>query len=128
MVQMKLPNVVMALTWITGAGTASAQTPPPPPPAEAKTTAAAYVMAAGASDQFEIQSSQIALQKSPNAATRKYAQSLIRDHNKTTAATTKAAAKAGMTPPLPALDPSAAPSIAELNAASPADFDRIYFA
>ena len=106
---------------------AIAQTPPPPPPAEAKTNAAAYVMAAGASDQFEIQSSQIALQKSPNAATKRYAQSLIRDHMKTTAATTKAATKAGMTPPAPMLDPGAQPLIAELNAAAPADFDRVYF-
>lgn len=106
---------------------ALAQTPPPPPPAEAKTSAMPYVMAAGASDQFEIQSSQIAVAKSPNAATRRYAQMLIRHHQKTTAATTKAATRAKMAPMAPALDPGAAPSIAELNAAAPADFDRVYF-
>lgn len=106
---------------------ALAQTPPPPPPAEAKTSAMPYVMAAGASDQFEIQSSQIALQKSPNAATKRFAQMLIKDHEKTTAATTKAAKKAGLNPAPPALDPGAQPSIAELQNASAADFDRIYF-
>ncbi len=121
-------RIGMAALLVTAAAPALAQTPPPPPPAEAKTSAAAYVMAAGASDQFEIQSSQIALQKSPNAATKRYAQSLIRDHQKTTAATKKAAMKAGMTPPAPMLDPGAQPSIAELTAAAPADFDRIYFA
>lgn len=118
----------MAALLAAAATPALAQTPPPPPPAEAKTTAAAYVMAAGASDQFEIQSSQIALQKSPNAATKRFAQSLIRDHQKTTAATKKAATKAGMAPPAPMLDPGAQPSIAELQSASAADFDRIYFA
>lgn len=106
---------------------AFAQTPPPPPPAEAKTTAAAYVLAAGASDQFEIQSSQIALTKSPNAATKRYAQMLIKDHMKTTKATMAAATKAGMTPPTPMLDPGAQPSIDELNTAASADFDRMYF-
>ena len=128
MMKFTMASAALALSLAAGAVPALAQTPPPPPPAEAKTTAAAYVMAAGASDQFEIQSSQIALQKSPNAATKRYAQTLIKDHNKTTAATMKAAMKAGMTPPAPMLDPGAAPSIAELNAASVTDFDRIYFA
>lgn len=128
MTQIKFVGTVMAVACLVGAAPAIAQNPPPPPPAEARTTAAAYVMAAGASDQFEIQSSRIALQKSPNAATRKYAQSLIKDHIKTTAATTKAATRAGLTPPAPMLDPGAAPSIAELNAAAPTDFDRVYYA
>lgn len=123
--QIKFAALALALSGV--AVPALAQTPPPPPPAEAKTTAAAYVMAAGASDQFEIQSSQIALQKSPNAATKRYAQGLIKDHMKTTMATTKAAKKAGMTPPTPMLDPGAQPSITELQNASAADFDRLYF-
>lgn len=117
--------IVAALVGV--AAPALAQTPPPPPPAEAKTSAMAYLMAAGASDQFEIQSSQIAIGKSPNAATRTYAQMLIRHHTQTTAATVKAAKKAGLNPAPPMLDPGAAPSIAELNNASAADFDRIYF-
>lgn len=123
--QIKFAGVALALAFT--AAPALAQTPPPPPPAEAKNSAMPYVMAAGASDQFEIQSSQIALQKSPNAATKRYAQQLIRDHQKTTAATAKAAKKAGLTPPAPMLDPGAQPSIDELNAAAPADFDRVYF-
>lgn len=117
-----------AATALMMAVPALAQTPPPPPPAEAKTSAMPYVMAAGASDQFEIQSSQIAVRKSPNAATRRFAQMLIADHMKTTRATTMAAKKAGLTPGTPMLDPGAQPSIDELNAASAADFNRIYFA
>ncbi len=105
---------------------ASAQTPPPPPPAEAKTTADAYVAAAGKSDLYEINSSQIAWQKSQNAGVKKFAQMMIDHHQKTTAATVKAAQKAGLNPPPPALDPGATASINELQAASPADIDRLY--
>jgi putative membrane protein len=126
--QIKLAATALALALSGVAAPSLAQTPPPPPPAEAKTSAMPYVMAAGMSDQFEIQSSQIAVQKSPNAATRRFAEMLIRHHTKTTAATMKAATKARLTPPAPTLDPGAAPSIAELNAAAPADFDRVYFA
>lgn len=125
---MQIKYMMAAVGMVAGmAAPALAQTPPPPPPAEAKTSALAYVMAAGASDQFEIQSSQIALSKSPNAATRHYAQTLIRDHMKTTAATVKAAKKAGLNPPPPMLDPGAQPSIAELQNASATDFDHVYF-
>jgi putative membrane protein len=126
MMQIKFAGAALALCLAAGASPALAQTPPPPPPAEAKTAAMPYVMAAGASDQFEIQSSQIALQKTQNPAVRKYADMLIKHHQKTTAATTKAATRAGLTPMPPALDPGAQPSITELQNASAADFDRVY--
>lgn len=125
---MKLMTTIAAATLMFGSAATSAQTPPPPPPAEAKTTATAYVPAAGASDLFEINSSQIALDKSQNADVRKFASMLIKHHTKTTAATMKAAKKAGMNPPPPALDPGATASINELQSASPADFDRVYLA
>lgn len=115
--------IALALAGITAPGLA--QTPPPPPPAEARVQAASYVMAAGQSDLYEINSSQIAMQKSQNAAVRRYAGMLVKHHQKTTAATVAAARKAGMTP-APMLDPGAASSIAELQSASPADFDRLY--
>jgi len=103
-----------------------AQTPPPPPPAEAKTSAMPYVTAAGMSDLYEINSSQVALQKSQNPAIRKFATMLIKHHQMTTAATMKAAVKAGLTPPPPALDAGTTASITELQQASAADFDRLY--
>lgn len=107
---------------------AAAQTPPPPPPPEAKTAATPYVMAAGQSDLYEINSSQVALEKSQNPAVRRFADMLIKHHQKTTAATLKAASKAGVTAPPPALEPGAVASVTELQTASPADFDRIYLA
>jgi putative membrane protein len=103
-----------------------AQTPPPPPPAEAKTSAMPYVTAAGISDLYEINSSQVALQKSQTPAIRKFATMLIKHHTMTTAATIKAAKKAGLSPTPPALDAGATASIAELQNASPTDFDRLY--
>ncbi|MEG3165330.1 DUF4142 domain-containing protein [Sphingomonas sp. PB2P19] len=103
-----------------------AQTPPPPPPAEAKTSAMPYVMAAGRSDLYEINSSQIALQKSQTPAVRKFATMLIKHHQTTTAATMRAAKKAGLTPPPPTLDAGATASITELQNAPAADFDRVY--
>lgn len=105
---------------------ALAQTPPPPPPAEAKTQAAAYVMAAGKSDLYEITSSQVALQKSQSPAVKRFAQMMITHHQKTTASTMAAAKKAGMDPAPPSLDPGATASINELQSAAPGDFDRLY--
>lgn len=124
----KTMNLTLALALAGTALPAAAQTPPPPPPAEAKMQAQPYVMAAGKSDLYEINSSQIAVQKSQNPAVKRYAQMLITHHQKTTAATMAAAKKAGLNPPPPALDAGATASISELRSASPADFDRIYLA
>ena len=124
----KLTGASLALALSCAGTSALAQTPPPPPPAEAKSVAMPYVMAAGQSDLFEINSSQIALEKSQNPAVRKYAQMMIKHHTKTTAATMKAARKAGLDPSPPALDAGATTSINELQAAAPADFDRVYLA
>ncbi len=122
---MKIRHIGMALAATIGSA-AFAQTPPPPPPPEAKTVAMPYVMAAGMSDLYEINSSQVALQKSQTPAIRKFATMMIKHHQKTTAATMKAATKAGLTPTPPALDAGATASINELQTASATDFDRLY--
>ncbi|MDB5683628.1 MAG: hypothetical protein JWM75_1326 [Sphingomonas bacterium] len=124
----KLNAFPILIAAAAGVAPLAAQTPPPPPPPEAKTAATPYVMAAGMSDLYEINSSQIASQKSPTPAVRKFANMLIQHHQKTTAATMKAAKKAGLTPTPPMLDAGATASIAELQQAAPADFDRIYIA
>jgi putative membrane protein len=122
---MTIKSLILASALTIGAP-ALAQLAPPPPPAEAKTTADPYVMAAGRSDLYEINSSQVALEKSQNARVRSFASMLIKHHQKTTAATMKAAKRAGLTPTPPALDSGAAASIAELQNAAPGDFDRLY--
>ena len=125
---MKIMKLSLALALAGAATAVSAQTPPPPPPAEAKVQADPYVMAAGRSDLYEINSSQVALQKTQNPAIRRFANMLITHHQKTTAATLKAARQARLTPTPPMLDPGATASITELQTATPADFDRIYLA
>jgi len=119
-------SFTLAIALAGAAGPALAQTPPPPSPAEAKASAEPYVMAAGQSDLYEINSSQVALEKSQTPAIRRYAAMLIKHHQKTTAATMAAARKSGLNPPPPALDPGATASINELQTASAADFDRLY--
>ena len=121
-----IKTIALALAIVAPLVPAVAQTPPPPPPPEAKTMASPYVMAAGMSDLYEIISSQVALEKTQNPAVRKFADMLIMHHQKTTAATMKAAQKAGLNPPPPALDAGATASINELQTASAADFDRLY--
>ncbi|HEX8412545.1 MAG TPA: DUF4142 domain-containing protein [Sphingomicrobium sp.] len=91
------------------------------------TMAMPFVAKAGASDQFEIQSSQIALQKSQNPDVRRYAQMLVTHHTQTTQEVTAAARAAGINPPPPMLEPMQADMIAQLQSApaGPA-FDRLY--
>lgn len=107
---------------------ALAQTPPPPPPPEAKAQAMPYVMAAGKSDLYEINSSQIVLQKSQDPKVRQFAQMMIKHHQTTTAATMRAAKMAKLSPTPPTLDAGANASINEMQSAAPADIDRIYLA
>ncbi|WP_083672140.1 DUF4142 domain-containing protein [Sphingomonas montana] len=119
-------SLPLAFAFATVNSPVLAQTPPPPPPAAAKVQAEPYVMAAGRSDLYEISSSRLAVAKSRNPAVRRYAAMLIKHHQRTTAATLSAAKKAGLTPPPATLDTGAAASIAELQTAPAADFDRLY--
>jgi putative membrane protein len=86
----------------------------------------AYVAAAGASDMFEIQSSQVALQKSTNPDVKAFAQMMVDHHTKTTADLMAAAKQAGLNPPPPALPADKARMIAALQSASPGAFNEMY--
>lgn len=90
------------------------------------TDAMGFTAMAGASDLYEIQSSQIALQKSQNADVRRMAQMMIDHHTQTTQTLTAAAQAAGMTPPPPQLTPMQQQMVAELQTADTAGFDRLY--
>lgn len=105
---------------------ASAQLQPPPIPAAAKSQAMPYLETAGMSDVYEITSSQIALKKSQNPELRRYATELIGHHTLTTNTALAAAKAGGVVPPPPVLNTQFRGLIAELDAAGPADFDRIY--
>lgn len=85
-----------------------------------------YVAAAGASDLYEIQSSQLAQQKASSDAVRRFAAMMIEHHTMTTQQVTAAAQAAGMTPPPPALEPQQAAMIRKLQGLSGAAFDAEY--
>ena len=89
-------------------------------------TAMPYLAAAASSDQFEIQSSQEALNKSQNPEVRRYAQMLIDHHTQTSATLMAAARDAGMTPPPPMLMPRHAAMLRTIQAAPAARFDAVY--
>ena len=94
-------------------------TPPPPPPVDLNNLlmAPGFLAHAASGDQFEIQSSQLALQASQNAAVRNFASLLIADHTRMSQAMAVAATSAGITPPAPALLPEQQAALAQLQAA-----------
>lgn len=90
-------------------------------------SAADFANQAAASDAYEIESSQLALEKSKDEKLRSLAQMLVTDHRKSTADLKAAAAKADPpVTPAPAMNEEQTSNIAALRAASEADFDRLY--
>jgi len=98
-----------------------------PQPAAVTTNAqdASFINAAGPSDQFEIQTSQVALQKARSPVVRAYAQHMVDDHTKTTQQLTQLAASKGATLSQ-GLDPTQDRLLAAVRAAGPGSFDRTY--
>jgi putative membrane protein len=85
-----------------------------------------FVMMAGASDLFEIQSSQLAVQRAQRPEVRQYAQMLVQHHTMTTQQVMAAARAAGMSPPPPMLMPMQREMMERLRAAPASSFDRTY--
>ena len=95
--------------------------PPPPPPAAVVDPndprfAPGFMALAASGDQFEIQSSQLALQMSQNPGVRNFANMLIADHARLSQALAAAATAAGLTPPAPALLPQHQAMLGQLRA------------
>jgi putative membrane protein len=105
--------------------TACQTTPPPPPlpPAPVDLNnplmAPGFLTQAASGDQFEIQSSELALQASQNVAVRNFANLLIADHTRMSQAMASAAQSAGLPPPAPALLPAQQGALDQLRAAGP---------
>lgn len=94
--------------------------------AQTATSAADYVAKAGASDQYEIQSSKLVLQSSKDQKIRGFANKMIADHTKSTAMVTAAAKKAGMNPSPPMLDADGQQMISQLQGVSGKERDAMY--
>lgn len=86
-----------------------------------------YATMAAASDMYEIESSQLALEKTQNAEVREFAQMLVTDHQKSTADLQAAAGQAQPAITVtPALNPEQQANMEALRGAAAADFDRVY--
>jgi putative membrane protein len=100
-------------------GVAFAQAPAPP--------AAQYVMLAGQSDQFEIQTGRLASSKATSADLRKFGAQMVTDHTKSTAMVVAAAKKSGRPPGAPPpLKPAQRKMLSQLQSQSGEAFDKLY--
>jgi putative membrane protein len=117
---MKLPLTIAAVATLS-AGIAFVA------PAEAQRGGAmTFVTKAGASDLYEIQSSQIAMRRAHDPRVRAMAAMLVRDHRRTTAEVAAAARAAGLRPRPPRLDARQRAMINQLNRTAARNFDRVY--
>jgi len=96
------------------------------PPQALPINGQAYVMMAAAGDQFEIQSSQIALLKAVSPDVRNFAQTLINDHTMMSSKLSAAAFSAGLAAPAPMLTAIQQQMIIELQAAPIFNFDQLF--
>jgi putative membrane protein len=85
-----------------------------------------YLSMAGSSDQFEIQSGQLAQQMSQNPGIRQIGQMLVADHTSSTQQLMAAAQSAGITPPPPAMRPEHAALLQQIQSAPPGQFDMVF--
>jgi putative membrane protein len=115
-----------ALALCCGNAAAPAQTSPAPDMQAAPRDAATYVAKAGASDLYEIQSSQLAQGAGASAKVRDFARMMVDDHTATTRQVTDAARSAGMSPPPPALEPDQQTMLDQLRGLTGSAFDTAY--
>jgi len=135
---MFLRTLVMSLTVVGGLGAIMCNGRIPLPavtcssgvstPAQAlPINGQSYVMMAAAGDQFEIQSSQIALIKAVSPDVRNFAQKLINDHTMMSSKLSAAAIAAGLAAPVPVLNVDQQQMINDLQAAaSSLNFDQLF--
>jgi putative membrane protein len=90
------------------------------------TKAPNFVTLVAGSDMFEVQSSKIALQRSTDAAVKRFAQMMIEAHTKTTATLKGLIADQNNLSPPTALPSGLQGKLDNLGSVSPADFDKAY--
>ncbi len=111
-------TVIAALAATAIAGPAFAQAMSP----------AEYVKTAGASDLYEITSSQLVLQSTTDPKVKSFAQMMVQHHTKSNADVKAAAMKAKLRPAPPMLTPAQNEMVAQLNAESGPSRDQAYIA
>ena len=108
--------------------TACASNPPAAPPVDTTSPMYApnYLATAGSSDQFEIQSGQLAQSMSQNPGVRQIGQMLVADHTSSTQQLMAAAQSAGITAPPPAMLPEHQALLQQIQSAPPGQFDMVF--
>lgn len=97
-----------------------------PTPAD-EAAAPDFVTKAAVGDMFEIESSKIALERAKNPEVRAFAQMMVDSHTRTTEDLKAAIGASGLTLTLPSVLPDdKTTALADLRAASDADFDKKY--
>lgn len=95
--------------------------------AQQRVDAATFARTVSASDGFEIQSSQLALQRSTNPKVRAFAQQMVNDHSRSSAALSQSAPMlTAFSGPSGLLDARHATMLSQLTAQSGPAFDRLY--
>lgn len=119
-----------AALLLAGCSTTADEPPPAPAPAVAANgmpiLALGYMEMAASGDLFEIESSRIALQRSPDPTVRSFAQMLINDHTRLSQTMMDTARSAGLTPPPPAMLPHHQEMLQRLQTAAPNSFEAAY--
>jgi putative membrane protein len=111
---------------MTPYGMAPAPGAPYAAPTPMPTDAATYGRMAAASDLFEIQSGQMAMQASMNPDVRGFGRMLVDHHAMTTNELTRAARAAGMQPPPPMLDARKQAMLDQLRGTPAGSFDAVF--
>jgi len=122
---MRFIVVALAATTLL-AGCASNTPPEPPVDTSSPMYAPNYLSTAGSSDQFEVQSGQLAQSMSQNPALRSIGQMLVTDHTNSTQQLMAAAQSAGITPPPPALLPQHAALLQQIQSAPSGQFEMVF--
>ena len=91
-------------------------------------TPSEYVMTAGASDLYEITSSQLVMETTQNSQVRAFAQGMVADHTRSTADVKAAAGKSRVRAAPPKLNPLQQELVAELRAENGPARDAAYIA
>jgi putative membrane protein len=108
-----------ALVTLLSVRAAMAQTAIPPSPAD-------FATGAAQSDQYEIVAARDALGQSHDPSVRAFAQAMIADHARSSAALGQAAAASGLAPPPLAMSSDQAAMLSALQSLRGADFDKAY--
>lgn len=127
---MKTLAYVLPIAALFAAPAYAQMTTSAPPAASAPSqpmTSAEYIAAAGASDMYEIQSSQTVLQTTKDPKVKSFAQMMIKDHTKSTAQL-KAAALTAKVKPKPMLTPAQTEMLTQLKAETGTARDQAYIA